>query len=95
MNASALLSMFAAVLLGTFISAGCCALGKCDAKTTLDTLPPAVQAAVEKETAGGTIREIERERCHGKTCYEVEYTRDNRNTDVTFAEDGAMVSCDK
>ena len=36
---------------------------------SINQLPTAVKVAVENETAGSTIKEIERKRHHGKTAY--------------------------
>lgn len=57
----------------------------------LEDLPPAAKAAVEKETKGGTISEIEREKEKGKAVYEVEYEKDGMKWEVKFSQTGAII----
>ena len=45
-------------------------------KADLAQVPAAVKAAIEKETAGGTIKETVKKEVDGKTCYAVEYVKD-------------------
>jgi uncharacterized membrane protein YkoI len=47
-------------------------------KVTIDQVPAVVRAAIERETRGGRVHEIERETKHGARVYEVEFIRDNR-----------------
>ena len=64
-------------------------------RVSLDQVPAVAKAAIEKETAGGTIKEIEQKQCCGKAAYEVEYRKDGRKVEVMFAEDGTIMTCCK
>ncbi len=59
-------------------------------KVTRDQLPPAVTAAVDRETQGSTIKAFSTEREHGKQIYEAETVVDGRTRDVSFAADGTV-----
>ena len=83
--------MFVVVLLSAFVGAGCAMF--MENEISLDKVPAAAKAAIEKETAGATIREIEKEKHHGKVSYEVEYVKDGRKVEVRFAEDGSVMKC--
>jgi hypothetical protein len=83
----------AALVLGVFFAAGCFTVREKETKVGLDQVPPAVKAAIEKEVAGGTLQEIEMEKCCGGAVYEVEYVRDGRKTEVKFAADGTVMKC--
>jgi hypothetical protein len=80
-------------VLGAFIVSGCCTSMCREKGVSLDQVPAATRAAIEKETAGGTIKEIEKKQCRDKTCYDVEYRKDGRKVEVKFAEDGTIVTC--
>lgn len=58
---------------------------------TLAEVPAPVRTTIENETRGGEIKEIERSQKHGRTVYEVEYTRDGKKNEVVIAEDGSVV----
>lgn len=58
-------------------------------------VPAVVNAAIEKETAGGTIKEIVKKEADGKVCYKVEYVKDGKEKTVGFTEKGAVVECKK
>lgn len=47
-----------------------------------------VKAAIEKETAGGTIGGIVKHEADGKVCYEVEYVKDGVEKTLKFTEEG-------
>ena len=81
----------AGVFVGIALATGCVTVS--EKKVGLDQVPPAVKAAIEKEMAGGTLKEIETEGRCGKTTYEVEYVKDGRKVEVKFAEDGNVMTC--
>lgn len=58
---------------------------------TLDQLPPAVRATLEKETKGGSIKDIEKDREGGKDIYEVEFTLDGHDWELDIAADGKLL----
>lgn len=58
---------------------------------TLEQLPANVRATVERETKGGQITDIERDREAGKVIYEVEFTLDGKSYELDVAEDGALL----
>lgn len=59
---------------------------------TLNDLPPAVRATLEKETAGGTVTEIEKETKNGKVVYSADAKIDGKEYDIAIAEDGKLIS---
>ena len=60
-------------------------------QVTLADLPPAAKQAVEHETKGGTITEIEKDHKGGKPVYDVEYTKDGMKREVKVSETGAIL----
>jgi len=54
-------------------------------------LPPKVQATVQRETRGGTLREIERDNEAGVIIYEVEYVLAGTQYELDIAEDGTLL----
>jgi uncharacterized protein YpmB len=58
---------------------------------TIDQLPPAVRATVDKETSGGQITDIERDLEQGKVIYEVEFTSGGKEYELDIAEDGKLL----
>ena len=63
-----------------------------EVKMTLDQLPPAVKATVQKEAEGGTISEAEKETKGGKTAYEVDATINGKPYVISVAEDGTLIA---
>ena len=45
-------------------------------KVEIAQVPAVVKAAIEKETAGGTVKEIVKKEADGKVCYAVKYVKD-------------------
>ena len=74
--------------LSVLVLAGCAA----EQPVAMNDLPPAVRATLEKETAGGKITEIEKERKDGKTVYSADATIDGKYWDIAVAEDGKLIS---
>ena len=91
MNKFAWVRMFVVVVLGAFLAGGCATF--MEKRVSLDQVPSVAKAAIEKETAGGTIKEIEERQCCGKAAYEVEYRKDGRKVEVMFAADGTVMTC--
>jgi len=60
-------------------------------KVSLDQLPPPVRATVEREAAGGQIREIVKDTERGQTSYEVKIARNGQESEVRIAPDGTKV----
>ncbi len=58
---------------------------------SMEDLPPAVQATVKTESAGGKIKELALETEDGKTFYEVEFEKDGKEHEVKIAEDGTVL----
>ncbi|MDZ4247452.1 MAG: hypothetical protein U1D67_10085, partial [Dehalococcoidia bacterium] len=61
-------------------------------KVVIAKVPAVVKAAIDKETAGGTIREIMEKEVDGKLCYAVKYVKDGMEKTTEFTEEGAVVA---
>ena len=59
-------------------------------KVDIAQVPAVVKAAIEKETAGGTIKEIVKKEADGKVCYAVEYVKDGVEKTLKFTEAGKI-----
>jgi hypothetical protein len=90
MSKGALVSMIVILFLGTLIAPGC-GLWKKETVVTIAEVPSPVRAAIEKVTAGATVRKIEKIESGGKVTYEVEYRKEGKDLEAYFAEDGKMV----
>jgi hypothetical protein len=62
-----------------------------DEVVTLDQVPPPVQATIKRESAGGLVREVQKETKDGKVSYEVDIALRGRKIEIDVAEDGAVV----
>ena len=60
-------------------------------KMSLEQVPPAVKATVEKEAKGGTVGEVTKETEKGKTFYEAHISRDGKDQSVHVREDGKVL----
>ncbi len=69
----------------------CTWLMAAEEKVSIDQVPAAVKATIQKEAQGGTLREIERETKDGKTVYEAEVQKDGKEVEVKVAEDGTLL----
>lgn len=58
---------------------------------SLDAVPAAVKATIEKEAAGAEIREVEMETEDGVTVYEAEVIIDGQEVDLKVAADGTLL----
>lgn len=74
--------------LSVLVLAGCAS----EQPVAMNDLPPAVRATLEKETAGGKITEIEKEKKDGKTVYSADATIDGKYWDIAVTEDGKLIS---
>jgi uncharacterized membrane protein YkoI len=86
MNRLALATMALMLLVGP-LAATSCSLGKKETVVTIAQVPLPVKAAIEKVTAGTTIKQIEKIESGGKVTYEVEYMKDGKEHEAYFAED--------
>jgi len=82
-----------AVLLAAFMLLAWPASSPAD-EVSIDQVPPAVRAAIERELRGGKLEEIERETRNGRTVYEVEFKRDGKDREIHVAEDGTVLKRD-
>ena len=57
---------------------------------TMDQVPAAVRATLEKESAGGKVEEIENETEHGETFYEAEIVKGGRESYVHVSPEGKV-----
>jgi hypothetical protein len=65
-----------------------------ESKVTLEQVPAAVKAAIEKELQGAAIKEIEQETEGDKTVYEVEYMKDGKEVEFCVTPDGVITQED-
>ena len=91
MSRLALAGMVVVLLLGSLVVTSCALFGKKETVVTITQVPPPVKAAIEKVTAGSTIKSIEKIESGGKVTYEVEYIKDGKELDAYFTEDGQPV----
>ena len=59
-------------------------------KVDIAQVPAVVKAAIEKETAGGTVKGIVKKEADGKVCYAVEYVKDGVEKTLKFTEAGKI-----
>jgi hypothetical protein len=62
-----------------------------DQSVTMDQLPAAAKATVEREAKGGTVARVTQETAKGKTYYEVEIQKDGKDRYVHVAPDGKVL----
>ena len=91
MSRLALAGMVVVLLVGSLVVTSCALFGKKETVVTITQVPPPVRVAIEKVTAGSTIKSIEKIESDGKVTYEVEYTKDGKELDAYFTEDGTQV----
>jgi uncharacterized protein YpmB len=58
---------------------------------TIEQVPPAVRATIERETKGGAITDIEKDREGDKDIFEVEFTQDGKKYELDIALDGTLL----
>ena len=91
MSRLVLVSIVVMLMLGPLVATSCSLLGKKETVVTIAQVPSPVRTAIEKVTAGSTIKQIEKIESDGKVTYEVEYIKDGKEQEAYFAEDGKMV----
>ena len=91
MSRLALAGMVVVLLLGSLVVTSCALFRKKETVVTITQVPPPVKTAIEKVTAGSTIKSIEKIESGGKVTYEVEYIKDGKELDAYFTEDGQPV----
>ncbi len=64
---------------------------KSETHLTMDQLPAAVKATIEKESKGATVGEIEKETEGGKTFYEAEIVKNGRHSFVHVSTRGKVL----
>jgi uncharacterized membrane protein YkoI len=89
--------IFRAVLVALLIVgiAGCAAKEKKEApteKVSLSQIPSPARAVIEKLTAGGQIKSIDKETQDGKAIYDVEAKIGDKDVEYDIAEDGAILT---
>ena len=88
----ATLFLLPVAMVGTAVLTSCAMNKKEKEETvTLDSVPAAVRATIEKHSAGGTIKEIEREEEDGKTVYEAEVMKDGKKWEFEVGADGTLL----
>jgi uncharacterized membrane protein YkoI len=60
-------------------------------EVSLDSLPSAAKAAIEKQAAGGQVVKVEKVTGDGKLFYEAAISVKGKKSEVKIAEDGALV----
>lgn len=91
MSRLALAEMVVVLLLGSLLVTSCALFGKKETVVTINEVQPSVRVAIDKVTAGSTIKSIEKIESGGKVTYEVEYIKDGKELDAYFTEDGQPV----
>ncbi len=99
--------MLRTVLVGVVIVGvtGCCCSSKKGEKgeekevaaqqVSLAQVPAPARAAIEKQTAGGKIKSIEKEEKDGKAVYDVEATVQGRDVEYDIAADGTVLTSEQ
>ncbi|GEM_PF-572427 len=62
-----------------------------EGKVAMSEVPPAVQAAIEKEAAGAKIDKIEVEDEDGQAVYEAKWARDGKKVEAKFSATGSII----
>ena len=82
----------AAIIVGLALAPNAWSKGKrTETHLTMDQVPAAVKATIEKESAGAKVEEIEKETEGGRTFYEAEIVKDGRTSYVHVAENGKVL----
>jgi hypothetical protein len=84
-------AMVVVLLLGSLVVTSCALFGRKETVVTIAEVPASARVAIEKVTAGSTIKSIEKIESGGKVTYEVEYIKDGKELDAYFTEDGQPV----
>ena len=62
-----------------------------DQAVSVDQLPPAAKATVEREAKGGRVARVTQETAKGKTYYEVEIEKDGKDRYVHVSPEGKVL----
>ncbi|MBC7542691.1 MAG: hypothetical protein H7338_08170 [Candidatus Sericytochromatia bacterium] len=60
-------------------------------KITIDAVPPAVRATIDRETAGKPVTEVETQDVAGQTAYQVEWIDGNRELEILIDANGNLL----
>lgn len=74
------------------VIAGLGAACSSEQNVAMSDVPAAVRATLERETAGGKITEVEKEKKNGHVVYSADATINGQGYDITVAEDGRLIS---
>lgn len=74
------------------LAVGCANHERDETTVTLNEVPAAVRATFEKETAGGTIKEIEKETEDGKVVFNADADVNGKKWEIAVAESGELLS---
>ena len=79
------------LIVGSFSlgAVGCADEAKGD-RVTIDQLPPAAQATIQKESQGATIKEVKKQTEGGQVVYSAEIVKDGKESEVHVAADGTV-----
>jgi uncharacterized membrane protein YkoI len=83
-------TVFGLLVAGTFALGSFADEGQ-EVKLTLEQVPPAVRATIEREAAGARITEIELETRNGNSVYEAEFIQDGHEVEIRIAPDGTLL----
>lgn len=63
-----------------------------EVKMTLDQVPPAVRASLEREAQGAVIKTVDKEEDKGKVIYETDVMVNGKNWEIKVDGEGKVVS---
>lgn len=86
------LTALAAIVVAAYLLVAASGCASQETTVTMNDLPPAVRATLEKEIAGGKISEIEKETKGGKVVYSADAKIDGKEYEIAIAEDGKLIS---
>ena len=84
-----------AVIASGALVAGLAVAQAAEKKVSMQDLPPAVQAAVKEHSQGATIKGLSMEVEKGKKQYEAELSVNGKSKDITFDEQGKLMSAEE
>ncbi|MEI8248151.1 MAG: PepSY-like domain-containing protein [Lentisphaerota bacterium] len=87
---SCVIVMCAAALLG--LNTGCAMFESKEQIISINELPAAVKSQAEKEVAGCKVKEVEKEKKHGKVIYTIDYEQNGTEMELEYSEDGKLIS---
>jgi uncharacterized membrane protein YkoI len=87
------MKILSVVAMSVLVIAPLCLAG--ETKVKMESLPPAVQAAVKQQGVGATIKGLTKETAKGKTTYEAELTVNGHGKDISFDSTGKVISVEE